>query len=178
MCPFVCLFINRITGWIVLKSFHKKDIYVNLILCRFQLDPHHHLNSKMMQGLYCAIDLQFVAFQSVKMYNITQISTRKVLMFMITNIVQYLALSHTININGMRVVSPCKVLCVDIFTKSEKGHVSQGPGTVMPQCMYCFLTQSGYPVSKWALFNFVVFHSKVVALLFSGIYVLSEVLYC
>ena len=32
------------------------------------------------------------------------------------------------------------------------------------------------PDSKWALFNFAVFHSKFVALLFSGIYVLSEVL--
>ena len=41
---------------------------------------------------------------------------------------------------------------------------------------YCFLTQSGHSVLKWALFNFVVFHSKFVALLFSSIYVLSEVL--
>ena len=42
--------------------------------------------------------------------------------------------------------------------------------------LYCFLTQSGHPVSKWALFNFAVYHSKFVALLFSGIYVLSDVL--
>ena len=42
--------------------------------------------------------------------------------------------------------------------------------------IYCFLTQSGHPVSKWALFNFAVFHSKFVALLLSAIYVLSEVL--
>ena len=42
--------------------------------------------------------------------------------------------------------------------------------------IYCFLTQSGHHVSKWALFNFAVFCSKFVALLFSGIYILSEVL--
>ena len=40
---------------------------------------------------------------------------------------------------------------------------------------YCFLTQSGHPVLKWAVFNFAVFHSKVVTLLFSSNYILSEV---
>ena len=41
---------------------------------------------------------------------------------------------------------------------------------------YCFLTQSGHPVLKWAVFKFTVFHFKLVTLLFSSIYVLSEVL--
>ena len=51
-------------------------------------------------------------------------------------------------------------------------------GTILQpkEAHYCFLTQSGHPVSRRALFNTAVFHSKFVALLFSSIYVLSEVL--
>ena len=45
-----------------------------------------------------------------------------------------------------------------------------------PPIHYCFLTQSGHLVFKWAVFNFVVFHSKLVKLLFSSIYGFSEVL--
>ena len=41
---------------------------------------------------------------------------------------------------------------------------------------YCFTTQSGHLVLKWVVFNFTVFHSKLVTLLFSSIYFLSEVL--
>ena len=53
---------------------------------------------------------------------------------------------------------------------------SQTLGLAQRLALYCFLSQSGHPVLKWAVFYFAVYHSKLVTLLFSSIYVLSEVL--